>query len=126
MPDTCSAALNPHSRASAVTSSGVKKLTNGVPDAAAPFEEISRPGRSAGSSSSAGSRKDIAKTDPGASPATCRSVTALASFDRYMDTPVETMTAGRRGSNPAADSCFSQASPVSKSVGTSRSHSGTP
>jgi len=43
-----------------------------------------------------------------------------------MDTPVDTITAGRAGSNPAAVSCFSHASLVSKSVGTSRSQSGTP
>ena len=104
----------------------MKKLTNGVPEAAAPREEKSRRGRSSGARSSSGSRKDITRTDPGASPATWRSVAALASFDRYIDTPVETMTQGRAGSNPAAMSRFSQPSPVSKSVGTSRSHPGTP
>ena len=54
-------------------SSGVKKLRNGVPEAAAPRWPISSPRRSCSASSSIGSRNDITSVVPGASRAISRS-----------------------------------------------------
>lgn len=68
----------------------------------------------------------MASVEPGANPAIWRSVAALASLVRYIVTPVETTTAGRPGSKPAAGSRPHQDPSSSKSTGTSRSHSGTP
>ena len=76
---------------------------NGVPEARAPLALRSSPGRSASSTSSAGSRNVIASVEPGASAASWRSVAAVASLVRYMLTPVDATTAGRPGSKPAAD-----------------------
>ena len=67
---------------------------NGVPLARAPFSAMSSPGRTAGSAISSGNRNVIANGEPRASPATSCSVAALASFVRYMLTPVDTTTAG--------------------------------
>ena len=82
--------------------------------------------RSASSRSSTGSRNVIASVEPGASAASWRSVAAVASLVRYMLTPVDATTAGRSGSKPAAANPSHQLSPVSKSIGTNRSQSGTP
>ena len=59
----------------------------------------------------------MASVDPGASAAIWRKVAALASLLRYMATPVETTTAGRPGSKPAAGSCSHHDPPASKSTG---------
>ena len=44
----------------------------------------------------------MATVEPGARPASWRRVAAVAAFVRYMMMPVETTTAGRPGSKPAA------------------------
>src|SRR6185437_14295122 len=62
----CRTSLKPARRASVRISVGVKKLTNGVPLARAPFCASSRPGRSSGSASSIGSTNVIARMDRGA------------------------------------------------------------
>ncbi|MFI1200036.1 hypothetical protein K2224_32075 (plasmid) [Streptomyces sp. BHT-5-2] len=55
----------------------------------------------------------MASVEPGASPAICRRVAAVASLVRYMLTPVETITAGRPAANPAAAGFANQAMPAS-------------
>ena len=75
-------------------------------------------GRTAGSASSIGRRNDITNVVPGASEASCCSVAVIASFVRYMLTPIEVMSAGFFGSNPAATRRSSHVSPRSKSTGT--------
>ena len=86
----------PASRASDSISSGMKQLMNGVPFAAAPAIARSMPGRTSGSAISTGSENDMTSVDPAASAATWRNVAATASLVRYMLTPVEATSAGRR------------------------------
>ena len=60
-------------------------------------------------------------------PAWRRVEEALASLVRYIETPVDTMTAGRPGSKPALTIASHQVSlGASKSTGTNHSHSGIP
>src|SRR5256885_1030236 len=68
----------------------------GVPFARAPATARSIAGRTSASASSIGSMNDMASVDPGASAATWRRVAAIASWVRYMLTPVDATTAGRQ------------------------------
>lgn len=67
--------------------------------------------------SSAGNRNVVANVEPGATWAIWRRVAALASLLRWRVTPVETTTARRSGSKPAASSCSHQELPPSKDGG---------
>jgi hypothetical protein len=89
-----------------------EKLMKGVPLARAPAAARSTPERISGSVISIGSMNDIANVEPGASVATWRNVAMIASFVRYLLTPVDATTAGLRGSKPDAASLFHQHRPL--------------
>ena len=99
---------------------------NGVPEARAPRAAASSPGRSASSTSSAGSRNVIATVDPGGERRELAQRRRGGVLREVHATPVDATTAGRSGSKPAATTPSHQLSPASKSTGTRRSQSGTP